>query len=307
MSSSTITAGKFSFSELGLLYDLEPRCTQSVILKRLLTPDQISVKFLRAQLAHYSLKLSGNKDELEARIKKAITDGNLKSQPKELKEMEKGLKAAFEARGGGKDKGKVDKKKKAPAAGKGKETTTMKKETLAKTTSAPTTTKKEPPAKRGSTATTAKKKDAALHAAIAAATRRSNPSPNALKASPKPRIAFADNLLGTYTVTCDTFPTYSSTLNLYRHSIEPKITGSIDLGEGTIHALCTLDWLPMAKQSRVPFSGGGHKGEMEFSVGKGGMRVKGRIEGGPWGEVEWIGVKTGANEVDGRDFMDVAW
>jgi hypothetical protein len=46
---------------------------------------------------------------------------------------------------------------------------------------------------------------------------------------------------------------------------------------------------------------------MEFSVGKGGMRVKGRIEGGPWGEVEWIGVKTGANEVDGRDFMDVAW
>ncbi|KAF8249519.1 hypothetical protein K440DRAFT_620899 [Wilcoxina mikolae CBS 423.85] len=300
MSSSTITAGKFSYSELGLLYDLEPRCTQSAILKRLLTPDQVSLKFLKAQLAHYSLKLSGNKDELEARLKKAITDGNLKSQPKELKDMEKGLKAAFEARGGGKDKGKVEKKKKTSAAGKGKETTT------AKTAGAPITAKTGPPAtiKR---ATTAKKKDAALHAAIAAATRRSHPTPLTPKASPKPRAAFADNLLGTYTVSCITFPSSASTLNLYRHSLEPKLAGSLNLGEGAIHALCTLDWLPMAKQSRVPFSGGGHKGEMEFSVGKGGVRVKGRIEGGPWGEVEWMGVKAGADDVDGGDFMDVAW
>ena len=51
--SNTITAGKFSFSEQGFLCDLEPRCTQAMILKRLVvSPEQVSLKWLRSQLAH---------------------------------------------------------------------------------------------------------------------------------------------------------------------------------------------------------------------------------------------------------------
>ena len=307
--SNTITAGKFSFSEQGFLCDLEPRCTQAMILKRLVvSPEQVSLKWLRSQLAHYALKLSGNKDELEDRLKKAIRDGKLKTQPKELREMEKGLKTAYEARVGSSknSRGKIEKKK-APAAAPSK---------AAATASSSSSTKREPPdvAKKPAPAKKKKKGDAALHAAIAAATRKSHPGPS-LKplgpTAPKPRVSFADNLLGSYSVSCSSFLNSDSSLNLYRHSLEPKLTGALDLGDGTIHALCTLDWMPMAKQSRVPFSADGRKGEMEFSVDKGVVRVKGKIEGGPWGEIEFVGLKKTPGltaDCDGDEGeMDFGW
>lgn len=312
MSNNTITAGRFSFSEQGFLCDLEPRCTQAVILKRLVvTPELVSLKWLRSQLAHYALKLSGNKDELEDRLKKAIGDGKLKTQPKEIRDMEKGLKAAFEARGGGgggKNRGKIEKKK-APAAAPSK----------AVAAAAADTAKKPAPAAKKK-----KKGDAALHAAIAAATRKSHPSSSAASSvsssarpmgstAPKqPRVSFADNLLGTYAVSCSSFPYSDSSLRLYRHSLEPKLAGALDLGDGTVHAVCTLDWMPMAKQSRVPFSANGRKGEMEFSVDKGVVRVKGKMESGPWGEVEFVGLKGSSLAAADFDYgeeggMDFAW
>ncbi|KAA8903094.1 hypothetical protein FN846DRAFT_954509 [Sphaerosporella brunnea] len=301
---STITAGKFTFSSLGLLYELEPRCTQAAITKRFSTPDQVNVRWLKAQLSHYGLKpITGTKDELEARLKRALAEGKLKGQPKELKDLEKGLKAAFEARSGvvGK-KDKVEKKPAAPAKKEMKVTTTTTKITTK------TTTVSTEAAKKKSTATAPKKKDAAVASALAAANKVSAKAAKALASTPtassKPRVAFADQLLGAYTVTSPTFPSFDCSLNLFRHSTEPKITGTLDLGR-QVRATCTLDWLPMAKQTRVPFSDYGEKlGVMDFSINKGVVKVKGTIETRMWGEVEWSGVKT---EVKGevKDELDM--
>jgi hypothetical protein len=300
--SSTITAGKFTYSSLGLLYELEPRCTQTAITKRLSTGEQVNVRWLKAQLAHYGLKpLTGTKDELEARLKKAVTEGKVKAPPKDMKEMEKGLKAAFEARSGA-GKSKVEKKKPAAAAA-------GKKEIITTTTTVTTTTTlaHAATAKKKSVATSAKKKEAALSSALAAASKVPASKPAAAKAAAKPkaapapspaaaskpRVSFADQLLGTYTVTTPTFPNYSSSLKLFRHATEPKLSGTLDLGGCQVRAAITLDWLPMAKQSRVPFSEGGvNMGEMEFSVMKGIAKVKGKVHTRMWGEVEWSGVKT---------------
>ena len=55
----------------------------------------------------------------------------------------------------------------------------------------------------------------------------------------------------------------------------------------------------MAKRSRVPF-GGDVSGEMEFTVAKGEVKVKGTISTQPWGEVAWSGVKN--REVGGMKY-----
>lgn len=298
------TSGKFSFSSVGLLYESEPRSTQAAILRRLLSPDQVTVKWLKSQLAHYAIKpLSGTKEELEARLKEAVKEGKVKLQPKEMREMEKGLKTAFEARGMGGKKapvGRVEKK-----SGAGAKKTPVPEKAYAKKTAVP----EKPTAAQ-------KKKGAALLAAanliIAQNKERSKPkkpapavkkpapvvkkpAPVVKKKStppppppPKQRISFADRLVGTYTLN---YPG-SSTLQLYRESQD--LTGRLVLCGST--ARISLDWVPMAKQSRVPFScDSGEGGEMEFRVVKGGVKVKGKIEG-----VEWEGVKR----EDGEWFGD---
>ncbi|KAF8535208.1 hypothetical protein BDD12DRAFT_856402 [Trichophaea hybrida] len=290
MSTST-TVQKFTYTTSGLLYDLEPRCTQSTILKRFLSPDKLTVRWLRAQLAHYALKpLSGTKSDLEARLKKAVTDGKVRMQPAEMRELEKRLKAEFEGRGGGGGtgkKGKVEKKvkKSLTSAAKIKGRAALK-------TAMPASAKTKQPSQKPLTV------------------KRSIPKPLprnlATNPPPKPRTPFITKLLGHYTVTCPTFSGHTSdfSLCLYRQS-ERIVVGELSL-HGFIDAHASLDWVPMAKQSRVPCTWRGNicgtsieetRGEMEFSAGKAGVRVKGKIEGvRGFGEIGWTGVKSAGRE-----------
>jgi len=319
---SAITAGKFSYSSLGLLYDLEPRCTQAVILQRLRNSGQVNVRWLKGQLAHYGLKpLTGTKDELEARLVRAINEGKVKQQPKEMREMERGLKAAFDARlpssgggggggGGGqkaaekpRPKTKVEKPQPKPKASSEPKTKVQKPLPKPKIVSAP-----RPPAtaKRSSASAGVARQSTAAPGTAKGLPAKPKPPPAPVadkpKAPSKPRVPFAEQLIGSYTIECRTFPIDPSTLDLDRSA--QSLSGRLDLG-GRIVSATRLEWMPMAKQSRVPFTGD-FPGEMEFKIAKGEVKVKGKISTQRWGEVEWSGVKTGAvahhdwqNESDG--------
>jgi len=270
------------------------------------------VKWLKAQLAHYELKpLSGTKADLEARLKKAVTDGKVRAQPKEMQEMEKRLRRTmvkqlgreFEARGEKKEKRvKVEKEKQVK----------VEKEKRAKVEKV----------KKEKTPAAAKRKDLPLKATAMTKYKISKPlsgkSPigkprprqPVTKPTPKPRPTFAEKLLGCYTVSCPTFSGHTSDfqLHLYQQS-ERIIIGKLSL-PGFIDVHGSLNWVPMAKQSRVPCTWRGticgtavegNRGEMEFRSGKFGVKVKGKVEGvREYGEIGWTAVKAGEGD-DGAD------
>jgi len=331
MASASITAGKFTYSSSGLLYELEPRCTQAAILKRLLTPDQVNVKWLKAQLAHYMLKpLTGTKDELEARLKGGITAGKVKQQPKDMRDMEKGLKAAWEARGGSKPHAKkvekVEKVEKKPALKKGAPKGTKKDAALMAALKEANIAAPKPAAAAKNTAKKTTKPEKKGAKAEAKTNSKPGPAPTKAPTVSKPRTAFVDQVLGAYSLTCPVISSPSSSLSLriFRSVLDPeRIHGEIDLG-GIVEAVFRLDWVPMAKSSKVPFTWTGrigdivlhdNKGEMDFSVAKTGLRVKGRFEGrfegnvpGLGSEVSWTGTRVREcedGELDWGQFMDV--
>ena len=297
------TAGKFAYTSAGFLYDSETRNTQAAILKRLKSPDQVTVKWLRSQLAHYALKpLAGNKDELEARLRRGIEENKVKMQPKEMRDLEKGLKAAAEARRPGATKGAGVEKKRTEKATPPPSAAQRKKDAAilgaaSKILAEAASTHKKPAVPPKKVSPAAPKK------AAAPVKKETPPLPKNKTVRPptppppkvqKPRIAFADRILGTYQLN------YQGCSELVLYRKETSITGTLELDGRLVQIL--LEWIPLAKQSKVPFSCyTGETGDIEFRVLKGGaVRIKGRVAG-----VDWAGFKNAEGDYDDEYAVDV--
>ncbi|KAL7266468.1 hypothetical protein RUND412_010986 [Rhizina undulata] len=122
MSIDPIKSGSFSFSlPGGLRYAGERRATKKMLEQALNgasfkgdeTTPKLTGRWLKAQLAHYGIKpLCGSKNEMEERLREAFVAGKLKSQPKEIRVMEKGMKDLWLS--------KVEKRKEEPISSKQK-------------------------------------------------------------------------------------------------------------------------------------------------------------------------------------------
>lgn len=282
--SPEIKAGLFTYSGAGFLYAGETRCSSATITRRLSNSSQLSVKWLKAQLAHYAIKpLAGTKDELETRLRQALREGKIRAQPIQLKDLERGLRVVHEARPGRRTAGKA------------------KRATNRKSAAMPLR-----PTKVGGNPPMAKKMVPA-----AATPEQTDASAMSSKSPRRPAESFADKVLGTYMLACPTiqsgWPAYCSDGNMYvqvfRDVRDPVggIVAEFDLG--LVQGLAKLDWIPACKRSRVPFTWSGevgherlvqfgeNRGEIEFA--REGIRIKGSLVGvEPAGEVRWEGRKT---------------
>ncbi|CCX30250.1 Protein of unknown function [Pyronema omphalodes CBS 100304] len=292
MSGRTISDAKFTYSpDLGLLYDAEPRDTQTTITERVKSGD-INLKWLKAQLAHYQLRVSGNKQDLAVRLTKAASSGKLKNQPKDNKELEKSLKAAYEARlstPGKVTNGGITKATKSAAS------------------DTPSTSSTSSKSDRGENQPRGKRKEsAALHAAIIAGSKKAynlaslySPELRNFKVlgtgkslASKPPWVSDESVLGHYALTCEEFPEAESSLFLKRHPTGPRIIGEFifNFEAGKFSTTAMLDW-PKKREERF-FTVEGIRGEIQFRYCNGQMEVEGRLETATYGDVDWNGTKS---------------
>ncbi|KAI5812661.1 hypothetical protein BZA77DRAFT_323770 [Pyronema omphalodes] len=288
MSGRTISDARFTYSpDLGLLYDSEPRDTQTTITERVKSGD-INLKWLKAQLAHYQLRVSGNKQELAARLTKAASSGKLKNQPKDNKELEKSLKAAYQARlstPGKVTNGGITKATKSAASD------------TSSTSSKSDRGENRPRIKR--------KESAALHAAIIAKSKRSYDLANLYSpelrnfkvldtekslSSEQPWIS-DENVLGHYTLICEDTPEVESSLFLKRHPTGPRIIGefTFNFEAGKFSTTAMLDW-PKKREEKF-FTVEGIKGDIQFRHNDGETEVQGTLETETHDVIYWSGFK----------------
>lgn len=272
--------------------------------------------------------LTGTKIELETRLRRAIGEGKLQSQPKELKHMEKGLKIAWEASssgGGGGGSGAGVSKKGVPkkdAVAKIKAEPKGKEKIVSSDTSIPSFFRSAPkPSPRPTPG------PGSISGRTNKVARKSIVTPD-----DRPRFGgvggggrglehkynlsgtYKDNAVGGYDISAPEIANEWSRLNddvfemqlFFDRSDPSRIIGNFDLG--IVTGGLKLLTIPTGKQRRVAFTWcgsvgidepiiqyGENHGWIEFTSTKDGMKIKGVMEGvDACGNINFSGIGGGA-------------